>query len=662
MRGSSLPASLLASDHQATLYADASDGSVNQGRGFELRVTGVGQSVRVRRGVTKTILSSIDGSFAPGNLTALMGASGAGKTTLLSVLRSGRSTVGTVTINGRRYSRQTRRLIVTVPQDDVLLAGLTPLEMLSYAAHLVLPRALGRAAKLARVHAVLTELNLCGDDVSTRIGSVDERGLSGGQRKRVSIGLELLANPAVLLCDEPTSGLDAKMAADVVAILRKLSRSGRTVVATIHQPSFALFSAFDELLLLTAGRVAFSGPTRDSAAHFSALGFPTPAHENPADYMMRLLQDSDEARGVNFALAWEASEAARLRQHATSEADAAAAESLLARADLDGASGGGLQPVGYVYQTAVLLNRTLYDAFKDPSKVLKTVVLKTMVGLLSGTIWFGQARSGSYGDIFSITGALFMCVTTATLEVLLDTVLEFPLARALLMRELANNHYSLPAYYSARTLANLVFACVNTTLVAVPVYTMVGLSLQASKFGIFCGCLVLLELIGSCIGILVGCISRDINDARTTLLPTLAPLLIFSGYVVPYSNIPIYFRWAYYASFFQYAFAVLMINELADRTFDNECPAQLAEEAIVAEIEKALFPNATVPPWVNWTFPKVNWTCTGHSYLHHVDMWPVAYGGLQNYFAIIGGYLAISLTATYVVLHWRTHSRLSGGA
>ena len=230
MRG----ASLLPSDHQA-LYADASDASVNHGRGFELRVSGVGHSVRVRRGVTKTILSSIDGVFAPGNLTALMGASGAGKTTLLSVLRSGRATVGAVTINGRRYSRQTRRLIVTVPQDDVLLAGLTPLEMLSYAAHLVLPRALGRAAKLARVHAVLSELNLCGDDLTTRIGSVDERGLSGGQRKRVSIGLELLANPAVLLCDEPTSGLDAKMAADVVAILRKLSRSGRTVVATIHQ-------------------------------------------------------------------------------------------------------------------------------------------------------------------------------------------------------------------------------------------------------------------------------------------------------------------------------------------------------------------------------------------------------------------------------------------
>jgi ABC-type multidrug transport system permease subunit len=272
-----------------------------------------------------------------------------------------------------------------------------------------------------------------------------------------------------------------------------------------------------------------------------------------------------------------------------------------------------------------------------------------MVGLLSGTIWFGQGRSGSYADIFSITGALFMCVTTATLEVLLDTVLEFPLTRALLMRELSNGHYSLPAYYTARTLANVIFACFNTMLVSVPVYFMVGLSPQAHKFAIFAGCLVMLEIIGSCIGIAVGCVSRDLNDARTTLMPILAPLLIFSGYVVPYANIPVYFRWAYYASFFQYAFAVLLINELGDRKFTSECPTQLAEEAVANEIHK-LFPNVTLPPF--------HWTCTGDSYLARLDMWPVPYGGLQYFFLILGGYLCIVCVGAYAVLYSRTVAKL----
>jgi ABC-type multidrug transport system permease subunit len=454
----------------------------------------------------------------------------------------------------------------------------------------------------------------------------------------------------VLLCDEPTSGLDAKMAADVVAILRALSRRGRTIVATIHQPSFQLFSAFDALVLLNGGRVAFTGETSDAANHFGQLGFPTPQHENPADYMMRLLQDPDEARGVDFVAAWATSEAATKQQLGQRSALPSSSTVALPSTVVASAS------AGYAAQTAILLRRTLYDAFKDPSKVFKVVVLKSMVGLLTGTIWFGQGRSGSYADIFSISGALFMCVTTATLEVLLDTVLEFPLARALLLRELANGHYSLPAYYAARTLANLAFACFNTLLVAVPVYLMVGLNLHASKFGIFSGCLVLLELIGSCIGILVGANARDINDARTTLLPTLAPLLIFSGYVVPKANIPVYFTWAYYVSFFQYAFGVLMINELSDRTFDRDCPAQLAEEAIVDEIVKHFFPNGTPPQWINWTHPVGNWTCSGHSYLAKINMWPVPYGGLEYFFAILGGYFAASFVGAYAMLRWKTRA------
>ncbi|KOO23546.1 ABC2 type transporter superfamily protein [Chrysochromulina tobinii] len=599
------------------LLADHVDGgsvpAINDA-GVELKASGVGQTVKVR-GAARTILSDVDATFSPGNLTALMGPSGAGKTTLLSILRGGRCSMGSMAIDGAPYTTATRKLIVTVPQDDVLLAGLSPLEMLVYAAHLKLPRALGRAAKLARVQRVLSELNLEGEDQRTRIGSVDARGLSGGQRKRVSIGLELLTNPAVLLCDEPTSGLDAKMAADVVGILRALSQQQRrTVVATIHQPSFQLFARFDWLLLLSKGRVAYSGAALNAAAHFGALGFPTPPHENPADYMMRLLQDVEEARGLDLVAAW---------------AEGAAAISQRAAHRLP-----SWKPVGVT------------------------------------------GRSGSYGDIFSITGALFMCVTTSTLEVLLDTVLEFPLARALLLRELSNGHYSLRSYYVARTVANFWQACVNTVLVALPVYFMVGLSLTARQFGIFGGCLVLLELIGSCIGIMIGCTSNDINDARTQLVPVLAPLLIFSGYVVPYNNIPAYFTWAYYASFFQYSFALLMINEFADRTFTRDCPAQLAEQQVLAALEERLAPywpplphngtwpahngtwpahNGTWPPpgpWRNWTWPpQLQFTCTGREYLQLVGMWPNKFGAISNYFAILAGYLALAFVATYVVLY-----------
>merc|ERR1712138_192674 len=168
-----------------------------------LAAVDVGKTVRVSRRHRRQILEGVDFSFEPGSLTAVMGPSGAGKTTLLDVLRTGACSSGAITINGAPLSRRTaRQLIKTIPQDDVLLPGLTALEMLSFAAQLSLPRNATRAERAERVGSVMRELHLSEEDGRTKIGSVDDRGLSGGQRKRVSIGIELLAQPAVLLVDE----------------------------------------------------------------------------------------------------------------------------------------------------------------------------------------------------------------------------------------------------------------------------------------------------------------------------------------------------------------------------------------------------------------------------------------------------------------------------
>ena len=175
------------------------------------------------------------------------------------------------------------------------MPGLTACEMLSFAAQLSLPRNATRAERAERVASVMRELHLSEEDGRTKIGSVDDRGLSGGQRKRVSIGIELLAQPAVLLVDEPTSGLDAKMAHSVVSILRRIAQSGKTVVATVHQPSARLFRQFDALLLCD-GKVVYGGAA-DAAAHFASLGFPTPPQ--PAEYLLTLLgEGGDDTEGA----------------------------------------------------------------------------------------------------------------------------------------------------------------------------------------------------------------------------------------------------------------------------------------------------------------------------------------------------------------------------
>ena len=271
----------------------------------QLTCNAVCHTVHVRRGCCRQsprqILADISCSFTPGTLSALMGPSGAGKTTLLSLLRSGRPTSGAVLLNGQPHNTS-RGLIRTIPQDDVLLAGLTAAEALMYAARLSLPR----AACARRVQQVLSELSLGPELAQTKIGSVHARGLSGGQRKRVSIGIELLADPAVLLVDEPTSGLDAKMAQDVMSMLKLLAEAGRTIVSTVHQPSHRIFCLFDALVLLSDGRLAYSGDAAAAADYFAAQGCPTPLHENPAEFMLSVLGDPVGADGASFADLWAA--------------------------------------------------------------------------------------------------------------------------------------------------------------------------------------------------------------------------------------------------------------------------------------------------------------------------------------------------------------------
>ena len=214
------------------------------------------------------ILHGVDLVLRPGELTAVMGASGAGKSTLLELAagrREAGTTTGRVMYNGVPLSAALRHCIAFVHQHDVALATLTVRETLRYAAALRMPHAAADRGEAVERMLSLLRLGACAD---TRVERV-----SGGERKRLSIGVELVRSSPVLLLDEPTTGLDAPGAHAVAASLQRLARAGHTVAMTIHQPSPESAALFDRLVLLWEGRVAYDGPAADATAFLRrALG------------------------------------------------------------------------------------------------------------------------------------------------------------------------------------------------------------------------------------------------------------------------------------------------------------------------------------------------------------------------------------------------------
>jgi ATP-binding cassette subfamily G (WHITE) protein 2 len=238
----------------------------------------------------RLLLDAVDFVANPGELVAIMGPSGAGKTTLLSALsgRIGRSTElnGNILVNSSPVNiREYRQHIGFVEQDDILFETATVRESIMFSAMLRLPQAMAESEKTARVDEVIRTLGLekCQD---TRIGDPNKRGISGGERKRTSIGIELVTRPSLLFLDEPTSGLDSSSAYQVVHLLKQLAQSGRTIICTIHQPRASIFTSFDKVTLLQNGRLMYYGPPKPIAKFFQRMGYEREQFDNIADYIL----------------------------------------------------------------------------------------------------------------------------------------------------------------------------------------------------------------------------------------------------------------------------------------------------------------------------------------------------------------------------------------
>lgn len=279
---------------------DAALASASLNKTFTITFTfkEVGLSV-IENGKAKTILHNISGRILPGRLTAVMGPSGCGKTSFLSTL-SGKTYYGErrgeILINGQNVPTSFYKTITGfVPQEDTMHRSLLVCEVLYYQACLRCPADWGKAKLRARLEDTLTLLGLQHIRKS-KIGDEEARGISGGQRKRVNIGMEIVSDPTLLFLDEPTSGLDSSSSLEVMSSLRDLAARGMTIMAVIHQPRYEIFERFHDVLFLgKGGQTVYLGPTDGVVGYFTEqerLGYTLPKHMNPADFVMDIISAS----------------------------------------------------------------------------------------------------------------------------------------------------------------------------------------------------------------------------------------------------------------------------------------------------------------------------------------------------------------------------------
>ncbi|KAL3518409.1 hypothetical protein ACH5RR_020998 [Cinchona calisaya] len=246
------------------------------------------------KGKKKHLLRCVTGKLVPGHVSAVMGPSGAGKTTFLSALTgkaTGCTKSGMILINGKVESMQSyKKIIGYVPQDDIVHGNLTVEENLWFSARCRLQADLPKPEKVLVVERVIESLGLQPVRDSL-VGTVEKRGISGGQRKRVNVGLEMVMEPSLLILDEPTSGLDSSSSQLLLRALRREALEGVNICMVVHQPSYTLFRMFDDLILLAkGGLIVYLGPVKKVEEYFSGLGIQVPDRVNPPDYFIDILE------------------------------------------------------------------------------------------------------------------------------------------------------------------------------------------------------------------------------------------------------------------------------------------------------------------------------------------------------------------------------------
>jgi ABC-type multidrug transport system ATPase subunit len=513
----------------------------------------------------KTILTDCYGSVPAGSVCAIMGPSGSGKSSLLNVLAgrsasaAGISVSGTVSVAGKKINPvKFRQQIAYVMQDDALMPTATTREALEFSASLRLPAGTSKERIKALVDATITDLGLesCADIM---IGGALIKGISGGQRKRASVGVEIITNPALLFLDEPTSGLDSFSASNLVKLLKTIAAKNAAVLCTIHQPSSDVFFEFDLCIFMKEGRIFYQGPTQNLTSFFNSFSYVCPANYNPSDYVMSLSQTVTlEELEKNGLLLKNQGTANELR-NILSEMPVAHLKTVTS-APADENSIETVVKASMWQQISWLTYRELLNTKRDVAALIGRFGVTIVLNLLFGLIFLnaGSKDDSNNNDFSGHFGAITMVTIASMFGSAQPVMLAFPFERPLFMREYSTGTYGSVAYFLSKAFLELPLTFIQTVIQYLLVYYMCGLQgsfiyevLAAFGLGV-----------ASCsVAVMLGCSLNDVRDV-TEMAPLLfVPQMLFAGFFIRTSKIPIFLRWAQYLCAIKYSLNLILITE-----------------------------------------------------------------------------------------------------
>ncbi|KAL4458955.1 hypothetical protein ABPG75_013820 [Micractinium tetrahymenae] len=575
----------------------------------------------------KLILRNVSGAAACGELVGVLGPSGSGKTTLLAVLAGSTedldrrsSLAGSVRLDGQPLSASNRRRIAFVPQDDSMLPTLTVEECIRYSAILRLQGASPAEVQTA-VQSVVAELGLQHVARSRVGGRSGIRGISGGERRRVTIAMELVTAPAVLVLDEPTSGLDSYTALNLMRTLKQVASGGRIVLLSFHQPSPAMFSLLDSAYLMAQGRCIFAGPPASAEGWLAGRGLPCPVGTAIAEHMLDSVSDpaslqqllaahdkegssggaaaaegpagggaangaagngaanrhAPSAAASNGTMAFsskaDGSSCAKLDANASNDASnsdasavAAAAEAGAAatgKGDVAEAAGAAVLPwrPSLSRELAVVFWRTLVDIVRNPALLLLHWVLALLMGAFVGAVFFDVSFDVS-GAQNRVGGMFFvLCFFAFTSLTTVDLLM---MERKMVLREVRGGYYRPASYLLAKMVLDaLLLRVIPVFVFSAAFYPMMGLQSGAATVATF---LMVVAAFAGAMGALslsvtVGSSTAGLASLIMNILLLIA--VVVSGMLVNPESMPAWIRWTHWLSPFFYAYSSLMINEMS---------------------------------------------------------------------------------------------------